>query len=219
MLHPATELRIVAPDIGVGVFATAFIPTGTVVYVKDPLEITIDGDDARMRDPVMGAIIERYSYVEPSGQRILSWDLAKYMNHSCDPNTISTGYGFEIAIRDIEAGEEITDDYGLLNVEREMRCLCGSDGCREWIRPDDLLRNHDRWDSLVYQALTYFYYVEQPLGSLLDGVTRRKLEQFLDTGKGFLSVKQLAAPGRPQAAIRVSIADDEDPQSLAILGS
>ena len=41
MLHPDTELRVVSADIGFGVFATALIPKGTIVYIKDPLEIEI----------------------------------------------------------------------------------------------------------------------------------------------------------------------------------
>ena len=105
MLHPDTELGVVGAEIGFGVFATALIPKGAIVYIKDPLEIEIGDDDPRLRDPEMLRIIERYSYIEPGGTRILSWDLAKYMNHSCDPNTISTGYGFEIALRDIQPGD------------------------------------------------------------------------------------------------------------------
>ena len=116
MLHPDTQLGVVSAEIGYGVFATALIPKGTIVYIKDPLEIEIGDDDPRLRDPEMLRIIERYSYIEPGGTRVLSWDLAKYMNHSCDPNSISTGYGFEIAARDIQKGEQITDEYGLLNI-------------------------------------------------------------------------------------------------------
>ena len=34
MMHPSIELKPVNPQIGYGVFATAFIPAGTIVYVK-----------------------------------------------------------------------------------------------------------------------------------------------------------------------------------------
>lgn len=38
---------------------------------------------------------------------------AEYVSHSCTPITISTGYNVEIAIRDINSGEQVTDEYGL----------------------------------------------------------------------------------------------------------
>ena len=41
MIHPKTELRFVNDDIGYGVFATEFIPKGTILYVKDELEIKV----------------------------------------------------------------------------------------------------------------------------------------------------------------------------------
>lgn len=191
MLHPATELGSVSPDIGVGIFASGFIPKGTIIYIKDPLEIVIEAGDKRLQDPATRKLIDRYSYVEPTGKRIVSWDLAKYMNHSCDANSISTGYGFEIAIRDIEPGDEITDDYGLLNVEQPMPCCCGASNCRGWIGEDDIRKYHATWDARARDALAYLYYVPQPLGGLIDPVTRRQLQRYLDTGDGFRSVNEL----------------------------
>jgi len=191
MLHPDTQLGVVSAEIGYGVFATALIPKGTIVYIKDPLEIEIGDDDPRLRDPEMLRIIERYSYIEPGGTRVLSWDLAKYMNHSCDPNTISTGYGFEIALRDIQEGEQITDEYGLLNIEKNMPCGCGADSCRSWVRQDDVERHGADWDAGVRGALEVYRDVAQPLEYLLDPATRKQLHHFLDTGHGFQSVSQL----------------------------
>lgn len=62
-----------------------------------------------------------------------------YMNHSCDPNMASlpdlwTG----IALRDIEAGEELTYDYATTDSEyANFECACGAANCRKIIRPDD----------------------------------------------------------------------------------
>lgn len=191
MLHPDTRLGVVGAEIGYGVFATALIPKGTIVYIKDPLEIEIEDDDPRLRDLEMLRIIERYSYVEPGGTRVLSWDLAKYMNHSCDPNTMSTGYGFEIALRDIQPGEQVTDEYGLLNIEKNMPCSCGAHACRGWVRQDDIERFRDIWDTWVGEALANYRDVPQPLENLLDPATRHQLQHYLDTGNGFVSVSQL----------------------------
>ncbi|MCG6975786.1 MAG: SET domain-containing protein-lysine N-methyltransferase [Acidiferrobacterales bacterium] len=215
MLHPATELGAVSPDIGVGIFASGFIPKGTIIYIKDPLEIVIEEGDNRLQDPAMRKLIDRYSYMEPTGKRIVSWDLAKYMNHSCDANSISTGYGFEIAIRDIEPGEEITDDYGLLNVEQRMPCCCGASNCRGWIGEDDIQKYHTKWDSLARDALAYYYYVSQPLGGLMDTLTRRQLQRYLDTGEGFRSVNQLRLHARKPARA-VSLSADTPPLIEAV---
>lgn len=191
MLHPQTELGTANPEIGVGVFARAFIPKGTIVYIKDSLEINIQQDDSRLSQSGIREIIDRYSYMEASGNRVLSWDLAKYVNHSCNPNTISTGYGFEIACRDIAPGEEITDDYGLLNIETSMKCTCGSDKCRRRVRPDDLLRFAGTWDILVREALLHYRSVTQPLEPLLDDLTRYQLYRYLDGGTDYVPVTRL----------------------------
>jgi len=197
MLHPQTEIGAVSPDIGVGVFARAFIPKGTIVYIKDPLEISIVDGDPRLAHPATRGIVDRYSYIEPTGARIISWDLAKYVNHSCDPNTISTGYGFEIAIREIAEGDEITDDYGLLNIEKAMPCFCGSASCRKQIHPDDLQRHYQAWDARVRESLALFNHVEQPLAEWLDDLTRHQLQRYLDKGTDYVSVNRLYFDQKP----------------------
>ncbi|MFP4055023.1 MAG: SET domain-containing protein [Phycisphaerae bacterium] len=194
MIHPDTELRTVSPEVGFGVYATRPIPAGTIVYVLDRLERVVPPFDPLLRDGRYAPAIEKYSYIDPSGDRVLSWDLAKYVNHSCDPNSLSTGYGFEIAIRDIPAGDELTDDYGMLNLRREMECLCGCVGCRKVIRPDDLATEAPRWDRLVRPALRKLRRLPQPLWSLLEEDVVEALEGFLLTGRGYRSVRALQCP-------------------------
>ena len=61
--------------------------------------------------------------------------MARFSNHSCDPN-----YGiknlFEIvAMRDINPGEEITWDYDMTeNSDWTMECRCGAEHCRGIVR-------------------------------------------------------------------------------------
>ena len=97
-------------QVGVGVFATAFIPAGTVVYVEDPLDIVIPPDSPLLDNPVLRPTIDKYAILEPGERRIIGWDAAKYVNHCCQANIISTGYGFEIALRDIQP-DEIDDRF------------------------------------------------------------------------------------------------------------
>jgi len=61
--------------------------------------------------------------------------MAAFINHSCDPNCESDQFGDQIwivALRDIEAGEELTYDYCLWDGEPgdEAPCYCGTKNCR-----------------------------------------------------------------------------------------
>jgi SET domain-containing protein len=61
------------------------------------------------------------------------WNPARLLNHSCTPNCeaeLDDGRIWIVALRDIEAGEEITFNYGFdLADYREYRCNCGSPEC------------------------------------------------------------------------------------------
>ncbi len=192
MIHPHTELRFINKSKGRGVFATKPIPKGTLTYVKDDLEIVISPDDSRLTDPRYKDLIETYSFIDRDGSRILSWDHAKYVNHCCQCNTMSTGYGFEIAIRDIATDEEITDEYSMFNFPSDMHLVCDKSPCREVISDRDLEKYHREWDKVVKSALREFSLVDQPLDSYLSDETRHKLDEFLSTGKNYISVIELA---------------------------
>jgi SET domain-containing protein len=56
-----------------------------------------------------------------------------YINHSCEPNAfmkILYGHILFIALRNIEAGEEITIDYEETLHSNKKRCTCGAPSCR-----------------------------------------------------------------------------------------
>lgn len=66
-----------------------------------------------------------------------------FLNHSCDPNVGFGGNVVLVAMRDIEADEELTTDYALFDdYEASMECHCGRPMCRrridgrDWQRPD-----------------------------------------------------------------------------------
>ena len=86
MIHPDTELRFVSDEIGYGVFATAPIPRGTIVWVRDALDRLFRSDEIEQLPPFYRAIVEKYTYVDAESMCVLCWDLAKYVNHSCRPN-------------------------------------------------------------------------------------------------------------------------------------
>jgi hypothetical protein len=160
-----------------------------VIYVKDALEIEIWPDDPRLRDPFLADTIEKYSYIDERGVRNICWDHGKYVNHACEPSTLSTGYGFEIALRDIRPGEEITDDYGIFNVTEPMALSCNEPNCRRVLDPGDFERCWRSWDRRIRAALRFFNGVPQPLLPLMDPDVHDVLQQYLATGKGYSSIR------------------------------
>lgn len=188
MIHPETKLKWVSSEIGYGVFATRTIPKGTAVYVRDALEIVIGRQAPLAKNPAYQDIIRKYSYIDAKGDYVLSWDHGRYVNHCCFPNTITTGYGFEIAIRDIAPGEEITDDYGLLNLDEEIPLSCDKSNCRRIARARDFEANVEYWDEIVRESLTHFYLVDQPLLPFFEAGTLKHLNQYLETGAAYISV-------------------------------
>jgi hypothetical protein len=180
MIHPNTNIQYINEQIGFGVFATAFIPKGTIVYAKDPYEIEVSAEEYKSLHPRLQESIEKYSYIDECGNRIVSWDTAKYVNHCCHSNTISTGYGFEIARRDILPGEEITDDYGLFNLEYKMELNCTRQGCRGTVEAADLDRLYLKWDKEIRELLTFIHQVDQPLWAILSEDTVRQLQSYLN---------------------------------------
>lgn len=196
MIHPDSELRFVSPEVGYGVFATRFIPKGTISYIKDPLEIDIPEDKIKSYDPGIQQIIDKYAYVDERGHAIISWDHGKYINHCCNCNTMSTGYGFEIAIRDIQPGEEITDEYALFNIEQPMSLFCNRGNCRGMVHPDDPERYSEAWDEQIRGALAVFREVQQPLLHWLDPAVGEKLYAYLEGRGDYQSILALRPVGR-----------------------
>ena len=109
MLHPHTELRFVSAEIGYGIFATAFIPKGTIMWVKDELDRIIPKEKISELSPANLENLLKYSYRTSAGDYFFCWDLTRYVNHSFNPNSMLTALGFEIAINDIHPGDEIID--------------------------------------------------------------------------------------------------------------
>lgn len=70
---------------------------------------------------------EKRRYVSfVDGKHLLSGEIMRYINHSCDPNTAPQNES-DVAIRAIKAGEEITSGYA--DFEGEP-CNCGAPNCR-----------------------------------------------------------------------------------------
>ncbi|MGQ0618977.1 MAG: SET domain-containing protein [Panacagrimonas sp.] len=169
MIHPHTELRRSRPHIGHGLFATQLIPRGTVTWVRDALDQVIAPAAVAGWPTLLSRDLERYTWRNADGNYVLCWDLARFVNHACNANCLRTAAGFEIAVRDIQAGEEMTNDYADLGLHEGERldCRCGAERCRGVICIDDLSVLRPRWQAQLATALADLGNVPQPLWSLL----------------------------------------------------
>ena len=191
MIHPHTKLQYINETVGYGVFATQLIPKGTMVFVQDKLDIEVLPTEFEKHTKEMQVHIEKYSYIDKRGIRILSWDFAKYVNHCCNGNTMCTAYGFDIALRDIQKGEEITCEYGLLNVSETMNLVCDKPGCRGMLKPTDLATYYQTWDEQLKEVLPFVKKVEQPLKPLVAASNLAALQAFFFVPEKYQSVLKL----------------------------
>ncbi len=191
MMHPDTELRFVSPEIGFGVFVTGYIPAGTITYAQDSLDTLIDAGQYAALGPLQKQTVDRYAFIDQDGNRVLCWDHAKYVNHCCHANTISTGYGFEIAIRGIVTGEQLTDDYGLFNLPYAMEVICTKMDCRKKITGNDIARYYSGWDASIIESLKLADKVPQALLPYLDQEIRKSVFSYIAGKAEYKSVLQM----------------------------
>jgi len=174
MLHPDTEIRFINELVGYGVVATRTIPKGTITWVQDPLDRIFTPSQVASLPPIAQKSLDIYGFRNAIGETVLCWDAAKYLNHSFRPSCFSTAYDFEIAIRDIAPGEQLTDDYGYLNLSAPFQPL--DEGTeRKIVYPDDLFNYHAEWDTLLRKQLHGIFRVPQPLSAILPESTQREL--------------------------------------------
>lgn len=166
MIHPKTELKYINSEVGYGVVATAFIPAGTITWVLDKLDREFSPEQFHSMEPIYQNILDTYTYRNNKGNFVLCWDHGRYVNHSFNSNCLTTAYDFEIAIRDIHPGEQLTDDYGYLNIPYPFRAA--DEGTkRKIVYPDDLVKYYKVWDKKIQNVFGNITLLEQPLGSLI----------------------------------------------------
>jgi SET domain-containing protein len=129
---------------GRGVYATCFIPNQTKIieYVGE----LIDKEESERRGNAQHAkslktgdaavyIFTLTNNCDIDGN--VPWNTARLINHSCRPNCEAWIEGRKIfihALCDINAGDELTFDYGFdVDCYEDHPCLCGKDGCVGYI--------------------------------------------------------------------------------------
>lgn len=175
MIHPDTEVRFISDEIGYGVVAKKMIPKGTITWVLDELDREFTPQEVKALSEPIKNTLDVYAYRNSAGNFILCWDNGRFVNHSFNSNCISTAYDFEIAVRDIEPGEQLTDDYGYLNISEPFRAH--AEGTRrKTVYPNDLVKYHNTWDKKLEASFKYILKREQPLGKLLSSSQWEKVK-------------------------------------------
>lgn len=108
---------------GRGVFALRDFKPGEVVFQWDLTNTLTDEQYERLPAE------QRHYVARYKGEWIYMLEPMRYLNHSCEPNTMPLN-GVDVVIRDIKAGEEITTDYRPVMLTGEsMMCHCGAPSC------------------------------------------------------------------------------------------
>lgn len=179
MIHPDTELKFISNEIGYGVVATKLIPAGTITWVLDKLDREFSPLEFQQMEPIYQNILDFYTFRNNKGHFVLCWDNGRYVNHSFNSNCLTTAYDFEIAIRDIQPGEQLTDDYGYLNIPYPFRGI--DEGTkRKVVYPDDLLKYYKVWDTKIAKVFNRIVKQPQPLKELLTADTWHKIENITE---------------------------------------
>jgi len=178
--HKKAEVKDAAFKYGFehqGVFAAEPIKRGEAIFncdlsICDYLKLE-ESQSGKTRDETLRIFAEHpewkkfiHAYIYMVDDDMFDWprtynttqsvgEPCMYFNHSCDPNCgfASLDSGLVVAIRDIEAGEELTYDYQCMDTEATfydgLECACGSAKCRGTLRFDQY-RNVD-WQARLYK--------------------------------------------------------------------
>lgn len=113
---------------GLGLFADEPISRGTVVWRFDSEWDRVYHRDIvdLLPEPARNHLLT-YGYFD-GDEIVLCADNGKYFNHSQDPNVeASSGRGCDVALRDIQPGEELTADYRRFDFRENLfarSCSC-----------------------------------------------------------------------------------------------
>jgi hypothetical protein len=130
----------------VGLFASRSLPSGTIIAASADYEDTfLPWSEAEMLDEITRKRIFDFCVMNETGvwlPKHLNLNLISnvwYMNHSCAPNVAFNAEDDFVAIRNINAGEELLWDTGtgVSTPSFSMECHCGTPACRKVITGND----------------------------------------------------------------------------------
>ncbi len=138
-----TEPIYVAPSAidKVGIFSSQPLRSGDTIFqvIGQYIRNGYSAEFAQMGPNWIG--ISKELWLDPDTANPMN-----FMNHSCEPNSIVTEGLKVIALRDIQAGEEIVMDYSTTEIDPfwQMPCHCNKPSCRKVIQAFQFLPDHLR---------------------------------------------------------------------------
>jgi len=113
-----------SPIHGLGVYARRAFEADEVVLRWDTSRRLTAAEAASLPEGE-----RRYTHPFDSETTLLVQPPERYVNHSCDNNTVVRDF-CDVAVRRIPAGEEVTSDYAADGSGSRFVCACGARGCR-----------------------------------------------------------------------------------------
>ncbi len=97
---------------GFGIIAHEFIPKGTVTWRLVPgFDVILSEEEVQNLPQSVQEQVRHYAFFHPQlKMHVLCSDDARFTNHSDDANEHFCG-DYSVALRDIYAGEELTENY------------------------------------------------------------------------------------------------------------
>ncbi len=121
-----------------GIFAKRYIPTGTAIFPYRGEQISKQESTRRLEEGNAYLFILNDEF-DLDGS--VTENLARFVNHSCQPNCESYHEGDTIwisSVEDIQQGQELTMNYGYgLEDYPSNPCLCGQPDCIGYIVAED----------------------------------------------------------------------------------
>ena len=132
-----------SPIHGRGLFAVERIAAGEMVCVKGGYVFDRRALEAMPAWYKAAEIqVAEDLFIGPSAQEEREGSMV-FSNHSCEPNVGVRGQIVFVAMRAVEAGEELTHDWATTDDDDyRLECLCGAPSCRrritgqDWRRPE-----------------------------------------------------------------------------------
>lgn len=123
---------------GKGLFASENILADEIIAIR--AGHFVNTDEAFRLDKEIGDFSLQISddfYICPATSEEID-EIAICINHSCDPSIGMDGQICFVAMRNIQAGEELCLDYAMaITGDYKMSCNCGNSNCRKEVTGDD----------------------------------------------------------------------------------
>lgn len=160
-ISPKTRKGVPSTIHDKGFFAVENISKNEIVAIKKGIVLTKKEMEDMGIGGGVGLQIDDDLYLAPKSHGEFDASMI-FINYSCNPNIGMRGSDTVVALRDINAGEELVIDYAMIaNDDSTLICKCGSKECRRIITGKDWMNS-----SLQKKYAGYFTnYIQRKIDS------------------------------------------------------